>query len=54
MYVVDIAANHEAVGRAHNAEYFAEIRPASTMVGISALIAPAFVVEIEVEALTTA
>lgn len=53
MYVVDIAANHEAVGRAHN-DYFAEIRPASTMVGISALIAPAFVVEIEVEALTTA
>jgi enamine deaminase RidA (YjgF/YER057c/UK114 family) len=53
MYVVDLAANHEGVGRAHN-DYFADIRPVSTMVGISALIAPEFVVEIEVEALTTA
>ena len=53
MYVVDLAANHEGVGRAHH-EYFADIRPVSTMVGISALIAPEFVVEIEVEALTTA
>ena len=53
MYVVDLDANHEGVGRAHH-EYFADIRPVSTMVGISALIAPEFVVEIEVEALTTA
>lgn len=53
MYVVDIAANQEAAGRAH-AEFLGEARPASTMVGVAALIAPEFVIEIEVEALLPA
>ncbi len=53
MFVVDIAANNEAIGRAHG-EYFRAVRPVATMVGVAALIAPGFVVEIEVDALATA
>jgi enamine deaminase RidA (YjgF/YER057c/UK114 family) len=53
MYVVDVAANSDAVGRAHF-EYLGEVRPAATMVGVAALIGPGFVVEIEVDALATA
>lgn len=49
MFVVDIDEHHEAVGRAHG-ELLGTVRPASTMVGISALIGPGFVVEIEVDA----
>jgi enamine deaminase RidA (YjgF/YER057c/UK114 family) len=49
MFVVDIDEHHEAVGRAHG-ELLGSVRPASTMVGISALIGPGFVVEIEVDA----
>jgi len=49
LYVVDVAANGAAVGAVHGA-VFAEIRPASTMVGVSGLLDPDMLVEVEVEA----
>ena len=48
IYVTDIA-QWEAIGRAHG-EAFGEIRPASAMVEVSALIDPDLLVEIEAEA----
>jgi enamine deaminase RidA (YjgF/YER057c/UK114 family) len=51
MYVTD-ASRWEEAGRAHGA-FFGEIRPAATLVEVSALIDPEMLVEIEAEAIVS-
>jgi enamine deaminase RidA (YjgF/YER057c/UK114 family) len=50
-FVVDIS-RWEEVARAQG-EVFAEIRPAATLVQVTALVAPELLVEIEVDAVVT-
>jgi len=48
IYVVDIR-QWQAIGRAH-AEFFREVRPATSMVEVRSLIAPEILVEVEADA----
>jgi enamine deaminase RidA (YjgF/YER057c/UK114 family) len=52
MYVVDVERNQFDVGRAHN-EWFHEVRPASTMLGVAGFVDAAFLVEIEADAIVS-
>jgi enamine deaminase RidA (YjgF/YER057c/UK114 family) len=49
MFVVDMETNAEDVGRAHG-EVFGEIKPATAMYGVTGLLRPEMLVEIEATA----
>ena len=49
IFVVDISKNSAAVGDAHG-KVFSSIRPASSMIGVAALIDEKMLVEIEADA----
>lgn len=52
IYVVNIERDWKEVGRAHG-EFFAHIRPASTMLEVSRLVEPEMLVEIEADAVVS-
>jgi enamine deaminase RidA (YjgF/YER057c/UK114 family) len=49
MFVVDLSRNGETVAVVHG-EVFADVLPASTLVGVTALVDPDMICEVEVEA----
>lgn len=50
MFVVDIETNGDAVGRVHG-ERFGDVRPATAMYGVTGLLSPDMLVEIEATAI---
>jgi enamine deaminase RidA (YjgF/YER057c/UK114 family) len=51
IYVVDVLKNGDLVGKAHG-EFFKNIKPVCTMVGVNSLVDPNLLVEIEIIAIT--